>query len=109
MEAPAPVNVGERIKALREDKRMSLRVLSKKSGISANALSLIERSKTSPTVSTLIAIACAFDISVHELFSDSDSMPAGDTLNGFAYARPFLSSGFSTTSAARIGLPGTPH
>lgn len=51
---------------------MSLRVLSKKSGISANALSLIERSKTSPTVSTLIAIAAAFNVSVHELFSDSD-------------------------------------
>ncbi len=73
METPAPVNIGERIKALREDKRMSLRVLSKKSGISANALSLIERSRTSPTVSTLIAIAGAFNVSVHEFFSDNDS------------------------------------
>ncbi len=73
MEVPAPVKIGERIKGLREDKHMSLRVLSKKSGISANALSLIERSRTSPTVSTLIAIAGAFNVSVHEFFSDGDN------------------------------------
>lgn len=72
MEAQGPVNIGERIKALREDKRMSLRVLSKKSGISANALSLIERSKTSPTVTTLLAIARAFNLSVNDFFSEED-------------------------------------
>jgi len=72
MEAKGPVNIGERIKQLREDKRMSLRVLSKKSGISANALSLIERSKTSPTVTTLLAIARAFGLSVNDFFSEED-------------------------------------
>ena len=52
---------------------MSLRVLSKKSGVSANALSLIERSKTSPTVSTLMAIARAFEIKMNRFFSDEEN------------------------------------
>ncbi len=72
MEVEYSVDIGERIKTLREDKHMSLRVLSKKSGISANALSLIERSKTSPTVTTLMAVARAFNLSVNDFFSDSD-------------------------------------
>jgi transcriptional regulator with XRE-family HTH domain len=72
MQAEHAVDVGERIKTLREEKRMSLRVLSKKSGISANALSLIERSKTSPTVTTLVAVARAFGLSVNDFFVDSE-------------------------------------
>ncbi len=72
MEPEYSINVGERIKALREDRRISLRVLSKKSGVSANALSLIERGKTSPTVTTLMAIARAFNLPVNDFFSDAD-------------------------------------
>jgi transcriptional regulator with XRE-family HTH domain len=72
MEPEYSINVGERIKALREEKRISLRVLSKQSGISANALSLIERGRTSPTVTTLVAIARAFNLSVNALFSAAD-------------------------------------
>jgi transcriptional regulator with XRE-family HTH domain len=72
MELDYSVNVGERIKALREEKHISLRLLSRKSGVSANALSLIERSKTSPTVTTLLAIARAFNVSVHAFFSDTE-------------------------------------
>lgn len=71
------INVGERIKSLREDRRISLRVLSRKSGVSANALSLIERSKTSPTVTTLMAVARAFNLSVNDFFSDSDKEKDG--------------------------------
>ena len=72
VEAQSTINVGERIKSLRAAKSMSLRMLSQKSGISANALSLIERSKTSPTVSTLMAIAKAFNLRVNDFFSDED-------------------------------------
>jgi transcriptional regulator with XRE-family HTH domain len=77
MEQEYSINVGERIKALREDKHISLRVLSKKSGISANALSLIERSKTSPTVTTLTAIARAFGLPVNDFFSDPERGKGG--------------------------------
>ncbi len=77
MEDDKSVNVGETIKAFREEKHMSLRVLSKKSGISANALSLIERSRTSTTVTTLIAIARAFNISVNDFFQDKGKGKSG--------------------------------
>ena len=90
MEQEYSINVGERIKALREDKHISLRVLSKKSGISANALSLIERGKTSPTVTTLTAIARAFGLAVNDFFSDRERGKDGFVVykrDGFA-ARP---------------------
>ncbi len=51
---------------------MSLRLLSQKSGISANALSLIERNKTSPTVTTLLAIAKAFNMGINDFFTAQD-------------------------------------
>ena len=72
MEAQNVPNVGEKLKGLRSSKSMSLRLLSQKSGISANALSLIERNKTSPTVTTLMAIAKAFNMGVHDFFSGQD-------------------------------------
>ena len=72
MEPGRTIDVGERIKALRDDKRISLRLLARRSGISANALSLIERGKTSPTVTTLLAVARAFNVPIHEFFLDGD-------------------------------------
>jgi transcriptional regulator with XRE-family HTH domain len=72
VEAQHLLNVGEKLKGLRASKSMSLRLLSQKSGISANALSLIERNKTSPTVTTLIAIAKAFNMGVKDFFSQQD-------------------------------------
>ena len=72
MEPGHNIDVGERIKALREDKRISLRLLAKRSGVSANALSLIERGKTSPTVTTLLAVARAFSVPVHDFFSNGN-------------------------------------
>jgi transcriptional regulator with XRE-family HTH domain len=72
VEAPTSVNVGEKVKVLRAAKGMSLRLLAQKSGISANALSLIERNKTSPTVTTLTAVARAFGMGVNEFFASGD-------------------------------------
>jgi transcriptional regulator with XRE-family HTH domain len=72
LEVKTAFNLGERIKDLRERRNMSLRDLSKKSGVSANALSLIERNRTSPTVSTLLAIANAFGVKINDFFSETD-------------------------------------
>lgn len=72
MEVKTAFNLGEKIKSLRERRNMSLRDLSKKSGVSANALSLIERNRTSPTVSTLLAVANAFNTKVNDFFSDAE-------------------------------------
>ena len=44
------VDVGVRLRELRQDRGMSMRALARKSGLSANALSMIERGRTSPSV-----------------------------------------------------------
>jgi len=62
------VDVGSRLKELRETRSISMRALATKSGLSANALSMIERGKTSPSVSTLYKLSDAMGISITAFF-----------------------------------------
>ncbi len=62
------VDVGQRLKELREARHMSIRSLATKSGLSANALSMIERGKTSPSVSTLYKLSDALGVPITEFF-----------------------------------------
>jgi len=67
------VNIGERLRELREARNISMRALATKSGLSANALSMIERGKTSPSVSTLYKLADALGVSITSFFgSDAE-------------------------------------
>lgn len=67
------IDVGLRLKELREARNISMRTLAAKSGLSANALSMIERGKTSPSVSTLYKLADAMGISITAFFgAESD-------------------------------------
>lgn len=67
------VDVGERLKALRQEKGFSLRLLAAKSGLSANALSMIERGRVSPSVSTLYKLAEALDVPITSFFGTGDT------------------------------------
>jgi transcriptional regulator with XRE-family HTH domain len=69
-EAPS-VNVGQQLRILREERHISMRALARASGLSANALSMIERSLTSPSVSTLSKLAYALGIPVAAFFYQS--------------------------------------
>jgi len=62
------VDVGTRLRELRELRGISMRALATKSGLSANALSMIERGKTSPSVGTLYKLADALGISITAFF-----------------------------------------
>ena len=62
------VNIGERLRELREARNISMRALATRSGLSANALSMIERSKASPSVSTLYKLADALGVSITSFF-----------------------------------------
>lgn len=64
------IDVGARLRALRQAKGMSLRALARASGLSANALSLIERGQTSPTVSTLYRLADALGVPITAFFQE---------------------------------------
>lgn len=62
------VDVGERLRELRQERNMSMRALARASGLSANALSMIERSRTSPSVSTLYKLADAMGVPITAFF-----------------------------------------
>ncbi|MEJ5223682.1 MAG: helix-turn-helix domain-containing protein [Anaerolineales bacterium] len=65
----ASIDVGNRLRELRDMRNISMRGLAQKSGLSANALSMIERGKTSPSVSTLYKLADALGVPITEFFS----------------------------------------
>src|SRR5512142_2145450 len=62
------VDVGQRLRVLREERGISMRTLARNSGLSANALSMIERGLTSPSVSTLNKLAMALEIPITAFF-----------------------------------------
>ncbi len=64
----ASLDVGQRLKSLREARGISMRSLARSSGLSANALSMIERGRTSPSVSTLNKLANALEVPVTAFF-----------------------------------------
>lgn len=64
------VDVASRLRELREARGISMRALAAKSGLSANALSMIERGKTSPSVSTLYKLAEALGIAITSFFGN---------------------------------------
>jgi transcriptional regulator with XRE-family HTH domain len=61
-------NVGQQLRARREDSGLSLRELARRLGISPSALSQIETGKSRPSVSTLYAIVSELGASLDELF-----------------------------------------
>jgi len=66
------VDVGKRIKSIRKRKGLTLQELSAKSGMSATAISAIERNVSSPTVSTLVSIARALGESLSSLLGEEE-------------------------------------
>lgn len=70
------LNVGSRIRAIRESRGLSLRVLSKESGLSVNAISLIERGENSPTVSSLQRLATTLEVPITDFFEPAGGLQA---------------------------------
>jgi len=62
------MEVSQRLRELREEHHLSLRELSRLSGISVNALSQMERGLTSPSVSTLFKLVEALGVPITTIF-----------------------------------------
>jgi transcriptional regulator with XRE-family HTH domain len=62
------IDVGARLRQLRTERNKSMRALARESGLSTNALSMIERGRTSPSVSTLFKLAEALDVPITAFF-----------------------------------------
>jgi transcriptional regulator with XRE-family HTH domain len=71
---PVEVGLGHRLRQLRLERGLSIRILAEQSGLNVNTLSLIENGKTSPSVSTLQQIAAALRTPI-TVFFDEQAMP----------------------------------
>jgi XRE family transcriptional regulator, regulator of sulfur utilization len=63
----AALNIGPRVRALREGMDLSLRDLAERSGVSAPMLSQVERGETSPTLQTAARIAAGLELTLSQL------------------------------------------
>jgi transcriptional regulator with XRE-family HTH domain len=70
--------VGERLRARRRERRLSLRDLAGRLGVSPSLISQIERGRARPSVSTLYAIVAELDVSLDELLFN-DAWPSDRT------------------------------
>lgn len=68
------VDVAQKLRQLRETQHMSLRALARQSGLSANALSMIERGRVSPSVSTLYKVADALGVPMSRFFGEPPTL-----------------------------------
>jgi transcriptional regulator with XRE-family HTH domain len=62
------IDVGGRLRELRQERGRSMRALARLSGLSTNALSMIERGRTSPSVSTLYKLSEALEVPITAFF-----------------------------------------
>ena len=62
--------IGEKLRALRLQKKMGLVELGRHTGLSAAMLSKVERGKLFPTLPTLLRIALVFSVGLEYFFSD---------------------------------------
>jgi len=68
VEVEKTMDVGHRLRELRTERGLSMRALARLSGLSTNALSMIERGKTSPSVSTLYKLSEALEVPITAFF-----------------------------------------
>ena len=81
------LDVGPRVRALREGMGLSLRDLAERSGVSAQMLSQVERGETSPTLSVAARIASGLELTLSQLLrlDEGDGVAivrAGERLGG---------------------------
>ena len=86
------VQVGSRVRALREGMGLSLRDLAERSGVSAQMLSQVERGETSPTLAVAARIASGLELTLSQLLRLDEGgtvsiVRAGERLRGGATAR----------------------
>src|ERR1700675_2949865 len=67
--------IGERLRALREEKNLSQGDIEKRTGLVRPYISRIENNHTVPAIETLEKMARAFEVPMYQLFYDGDEPP----------------------------------
>jgi transcriptional regulator with XRE-family HTH domain len=86
------IQIGSRVRALREGMDLSLRDLAERSGVSAQMLSQVERGETSPTLAVAARIAAGLELTLSQLLRLDEGgavsvVRASERLRGGASAR----------------------
>jgi transcriptional regulator with XRE-family HTH domain len=77
-EAPGPVDLGQRVRALRKARAWTLERAATQAGLARSTLSKIENGQMSPTYDALKKLAVGLDISIPQLFTP----PQAEKING---------------------------
>ena len=72
--------IGAKIKALREERALSMRELASRAGVAVSFISKIEYGKTSPTIMTLQKILEAMRVTVVDFFNDNRKISSTDSI-----------------------------
>ena len=82
--APAPkgIDVGRRLKLLRQSKGLSQRELARRTGVTNGTISLIEKNQTSPSIASLKKVLDGFPLTLTEFFD------VGEVLDQKVFFRP---------------------
>jgi transcriptional regulator with XRE-family HTH domain len=68
--SPTELQLGPRIRALRQARNVTLRELAGRAGVTESFLSQVEREVTSPSIASVQRIAHALDLAIAELFTE---------------------------------------
>lgn len=63
--------IGDTIRGMRKAKELTLKQMSRRTGLSISLLSQIERAESSPSISSLYKIAMALETKIQDLFGDN--------------------------------------
>ena len=63
--------IGDTIRTMRKEKELTLKQMSRRTGLSISLLSQIERAESSPSISSLYKIAIALDSKIQDLFGNN--------------------------------------
>lgn len=97
-------SLGPRVRGLRKERDLSQRELARLAGLSANAISLIERNEISPSVATLHRLATALNVRI-SYFVEGDEDQT-NIIHIKASQRPSLSSKGLMVAGLGQRLPG---
>src|SRR5258707_5800756 len=94
--------IGERLRALREEKEFSQGEVEKRTGLLRCYISRVENGHTVPAVETLEKFARALEIPMYQLFYDSDKPPVALSLPTQNGKNVFGSSGKQARQLAKF-------
>ena len=75
------MNVGERLRALREEKKLSQGDIEKRTGLLRCYISRVENGHTVPAIETLEKMARALDLQLYQVMYDGEKPPQAPDVN----------------------------